>query len=136
MRPILSAAFAATLAATAGHAAEAKPHLREHVAINRGLVAIAIADMIRKRCDTIDPRLFRAYGFMRELKRIANQAGYSDDEIEAYVTDKAEKARVEDAARDWLAAQGATPKDGASYCPVGRAEIERNSQVGVLLKAR
>jgi len=136
MRLILSAALATALATTAALAAEAKPSLREHVEINRGLVAIAIADMIRKRCDRIEPRLFRAFGFMRELKRVANGAGYSDDEIEAYVTDKAEKTRVEDTARAWLVAQGVTLDDGASYCPVGLAEIARNSQVGMLLRAR
>ncbi|TCO72520.1 DUF5333 domain-containing protein [Rhodovulum euryhalinum] len=136
MRLIPSAILATGLAATAIHAAEAKPHLREHAEINRGLTIIAISDMIRKKCDGIEPRLFRAYGFMRELKQIANDAGYSDDEIEAYVTDKAEKTRVEDAARAWLSGQGVALDEEQGYCRVGRAEIERKSQVGVLLRAR
>ncbi|SIO27837.1 hypothetical protein SAMN05444722_1162 [Rhodovulum sp. ES.010] len=136
MRLVLTAALAALLTAGAADAAVAKPHLRDNAEINRGLTAIAIADMIRKNCSMIEPRLFRAYGFMRELKRRANAAGYSDAEIEAYVTDKAEKRRVEESARRWLAAQGVTPGQGASYCPVGRGEIERNSQVGVLLREK
>lgn len=136
MRLILSAVLAAGLAATAVHAAEARPHLRENAEIDRGLTVIAIANMIRRNCDRIEPRVVRAYGFMRALKQSASKAGYSDAEIEAYVSDKAEKARVEDAARAWLAAQGAVSGDPDSYCAVGLAEIARNSQVGVLLRAK
>lgn len=136
MRLIPAAVLAAGLAATAVHAAEARPHLREHAEIDRGLTVIAIANMIRRNCDRIEPRMVRAYGFMRALKQSASKAGYSDAEIEAYVSDKAEKARIEDAARAWLAARGAVPGDAGSYCSVGLTEIARNSQVGVLLRAK
>lgn len=110
--------------------------LRDHRGVNEGLAIIAAADMIRKTCPEIDARWMRAYGYMRSLKRMANEAGFSDDQIEAFVKDKAEKTRVEGIARDWLAAQGAVEGDPQTYCAVGRAEIDRNSQVGVLLKAR
>ncbi|MCO8145467.1 DUF5333 domain-containing protein [Rhodovulum tesquicola] len=136
MRLILSAALALVMAATTVQAAEARPPLREHAEVNRGLTVIAIADMIRKNCDSIEPRMVRAYGFMRSLKNLASAAGYSDREIENYVSDKAEKKRIEDAARAWLVARGVRPGEAASYCPVGLAEIARNSQVGVLLRAR
>ncbi|TCP42990.1 DUF5333 domain-containing protein [Rhodovulum marinum] len=136
MRLVLSAVLATGLAAGTAAAAQARPPLSEHAQINQGLTVIAIANMIRRNCDRIEPRFLRAYGFMRDLKQAANEAGYSDDEIEAFVTDKAEKTRVEDAARAWLVARGVTLKDGASYCPVGLTEIDRNSQIGVLLKAR
>ncbi|GAA0288879.1 DUF5333 domain-containing protein [Rhodovulum strictum] len=136
MRPILSAVLAVLMATGTVHAAEARPPLREHAEVNRGLTVIAIADMIRKNCDSIEPRMVRAYGYMRELKRVASAAGYSDREIDTYVSDKAEKKRIEDSARAWLVARGVRPGEGASYCPVGRTEIARNSQVGVLLRAR
>ncbi|MHC0054033.1 DUF5333 domain-containing protein [Actibacterium sp. D379-3] len=126
----------AALAIPAASGAVAANSLREHKQINDGLAVIAAADMIRKNCETVDPRMIRAYGFMQSLKGTANAAGFSDDEIEAFVEDKAEKARVEAAARAYLATLGADPATPQSYCAAGLYEIERNSQIGVLLKAK
>ncbi|MBN2905575.1 MAG: DUF5333 domain-containing protein [Rhodobacteraceae bacterium] len=135
MRLMLSTVLATVLSAGVTSAAQALPPLSEQVEINQGLTAITIADMIRHNCKSIDARLLRAFGYMRTLKQMATDAGYSDDEIEAFVTDKAEKARVKDAARAWLVAHGVVLDDGQSYCPVGLAEIEGKTAIGVLLRA-
>lgn len=136
MKTLFSMSLALTLLLGAGPGVARADGLREHKEINDGLKTIAIADMIRKKCPSISARMITAYGYMRGLKQIANDEGYSDDEIEAFVTDKQEKARVEGAARDWLKSQGVKLSRPNSYCVAGRAEIDRNSQIGVLLRSR
>ncbi len=110
--------------------------LREHQEINNGLLIVAIGNAIRRTCPTIEPRRVRALTYMRGLYNTARQAGFSDDEIKAYVENDSEKDRVKAMADRWLVQQGATPGDAASVCAVGMAEISRNSQLGRLLYAR
>ncbi|WP_372603593.1 DUF5333 domain-containing protein [Actibacterium sp.] len=125
----------ALVASTTGGAASANG-LREMQAINDGLTVIAAGDLIQKNCETIKPRLFRAYSYAKELEFEAKQAGFTDDEIEDYVSSKEDRKRVKSVAFDYLLSQGLDPQQPASYCTVGLAEIERNSQIGVLLKAK
>lgn len=135
MQRLILAMMTAVIMAGVG-AAEAASGLRNHKQINDGLLVIAIADRIRKKCPSIDARMLRAYSYMRSLKRLANDAGYDDKEIEAFVEDKAEKRRVEGAARAWLGAHGVVTSNPESYCVAGRVEIDRKSQIGALLRSR
>ncbi|WP_112315778.1 DUF5333 domain-containing protein [Rhodovulum viride] len=134
-----AAALAATVAlaaAATAEGAEARPALRDQAGIVEGLQVIATANMIRKQCPRIEARMLTAYGYMRGLKSRASRLGYSDAEIRAFVEDKAQKARVEGAARDWLAARGVRRDQPESYCPVGLAEIRARTEIGRLLRAR
>ncbi len=112
------------------------PPLREVPRIDDGLLAVGIADEIRKRCDGIDARMFRALRTLSDLKSEARAMGYSDDQIEAYVTSKAEKARMKARGAAYLAAHGASLQDTESLCALGRDEIAKGSQIGALLKEK
>ncbi len=138
MRPLFSAAAlgALVIVTSATSSAAVANGLRTHQEINDGLKVIAIADMIRKKCDSISPRMLRAYRFAKSLEAMAKAEGYSDDQIEAFVENKREKARVEGAAKAYLVSKGVTLSSPKSYCVAGRAEIERSSQVGQLLRSR
>lgn len=127
---------AALLCASTLGGAAAAPTLREHKEINESLAMIAAADMIRLNCDSISPRMFQAYLFARSLQSKARAEGFSDDEIEAFVTNKQDKARVKGMAKDYLVSQGVKDGEPETYCKVGRYEIERNSQIGVMLRAK
>ncbi len=122
------------LATTA--AADARVALQDSKTIEDGLVIVAIGDALRKNCDTITPRVFRAYGYARKLYNQARALGYSDDEIDAYLDSEADKARVRGKAGAYLAKQGVKKDDPASYCAAGQSEIERNTQIGVLLRTK
>jgi hypothetical protein len=102
--------------------------------INQGLRNIAAADMIRKNCDSIQPRMLRAYFYLNSLTQAAKDKGYSDEQIKAYTKDTAQKQRLLDQVANYLQQHGATPGDAASYCTVGRAEIAAKSDIGRLLK--
>lgn len=112
----------------------AKPPLRDVAEIDNALLAVGLADEIRKNCPNISARLYRAYRFVNGLKNRAVALGYSEAEIRAYRTSEAEKARLRQEGAAWFAANGVAPGTPESYCAVGRAEIEKDSQIGTLLR--
>ena len=101
-----------------------------------GFYAIGLADEVRKNCDSIDPRMFRAYNYLRSLARFAQKAGYTDAEIKKLTDNKAEKERLRKIIRADLAKRGASPKTPEGYCTVGREEIAKNSAAGRLLRTK
>lgn len=130
MRLILSSILCLSLALPAS----AKPPLREVAEIDDGLMAIAIADEIRKTCDGIGARMIRALTQIRELEKRARALGYSDDEINAYVKSEDEKKRMRKKAEAYLASQGVNPKDEDSLCRYGREQIASGGPVGYYLR--
>lgn len=117
-----------------GGSAMAKPPLRDVAEIDNGLMAVAIADAIRKSCDNINARLIRAYTELNRLKGLAGDLGYTEDEVEAYVTSKAEKARMKDKAEEFLQSNGVRADDIPALCRFGQEQIQAQSQIGQLLR--
>lgn len=115
-------------------AAEAKPALRDVPAIDGALLAVGLADEIRKQCPNISPRYIKALRFVSGLRDKARDMGYTEAEIDAYRKSPAEKARLKAQGYSYLAANGVTVGNPQSYCTLGRAEIEKSSQIGTLLK--
>ena len=131
MRGTLSLALVACLAAGV---AVAKPSLRDVEPVETGLLAISVADKIRRECGEISGRLLRAHGEMRALYDLARSRGFSDAEIEAYVTAESEKQRMRAKRDAYLAERGVVKSDPETYCAAGRAEIRSASRIGVLLR--
>jgi len=128
---LLLAAGLAPLAA-AGPGAS-RPPLGEVAYIWDWLFAAAVGDRIRNNCPTIAPRLFVVLRKRDELVEHARGLGYSEAEIRAFIDDPAEKVRMRDAARAYLARHGVTRGDAESYCRLGRAEIAAGSRIGQLI---
>ncbi len=133
MRMTLALTIAATLAA--GTVA-AKPPLRDVSAVDDGLLAVGIADEIRNTCDSVEARMITALMRLQGLKSEARSRGYSEEEIEDYVTSKAEKARMRKRVEAYMQANGVKSGDKSSYCTLGKQEIAKGSAIGTLLKAR
>jgi hypothetical protein len=121
------------LALAAGMAA-AKPALREVAYVREGLIAAGMAIELGDKCDAVSVRLIRGYSFLGSLKSHARSLGYTSDEIDAYVDDRAEKARLEDIARARLRDLGVVDGEAETYCTVARAEIAADTPVGHLLR--
>ncbi|MCT4369963.1 DUF5333 domain-containing protein [Yangia mangrovi] len=137
MSKLRTAVLAATLGALAvPSAALAKPPLGEVREIHDGLMAVGIADEIRNRCDNIGARMLTAMGTLNTLKKRARALGYSNAEIEDYVTSKAEKKKMRADGEAYLASRGVAADDTAGLCRVGREEIARGSAIGVLLREK
>jgi len=110
--------------------------LSQEADINKGLFYMAVADEIRKRCGDISPRVVTAISYMRALKAEAQSRGYTEAEIDAYITDKAEKRKIRGRSDDYIRSMGAMPNDGPSLCELGQSEIAKQSPIGKFLKAK
>ena len=132
-KTIISLGGAALLAAVAG-ASTARPALKDVERITEGLIATGIAYEISNVCDSIDARTLRGINFLWSLKGHARELGYTEAEIDAFVDDKAEQARLEGIARQRLASMGAVAGRPDTYCDVGRAEIAAQTEIGQLLR--
>lgn len=115
---------------------QAKPPLREVSEIDNELYYIAIANEISEVCNQISGRRMKAIGVMWSLRSKANKLGYSDAEIRAYVESDTEKARMRKKGEAYLAANGAKYGQPETFCALGRAEINKNSAIGVYLRAK
>lgn len=134
MRTLIAAVLTCTLALPA--AALAKSSLRDVPEIEDPLFAVAMAKEVADHCDSIAPRYFKGLGELRRLKSRANALGYSDTEIRSYIESDAEKARMRAKGEALLAQNGVAYGEPETFCAYGRAEIKKNSAIGVLLRAK
>ena len=133
MRHLKIAGLIAVLGATP---ASALQPLHENPTVVRGFYAIGLADEVRKNCETISPRMLRAYNYLRALHKWARTQGYSDEQIKELTDNKEEKRALRARIRADLADRGASPENPEGYCTVGREEIAKGSVAGKLLRAR
>ncbi len=116
------------------HVALAKPPLRDVAEIDDALLAVGLADDIRKNCPTISARMLKALSFVQGLQSRAQELGYSEDEIKAYRSSTEEKARLRAEGDAWLSANGVDKSAPETYCAAGQNEIKKQSQIGALLR--
>lgn len=136
MRMITTLTTAAVLSLGLTYSAGAKAALRDVPEIDDNMLWVAIAIEISDKCDEIKPRTIRGLFFLNNLKQRALSMGYSDEEIQAYVKSDEEKARMRERGEAYMKSKGLDPADIGDLCTLGHAEIARNSQIGVLLKAK
>ncbi|PJI92265.1 hypothetical protein BC777_1110 [Yoonia maricola] len=118
---------------SAGHLS-AQTALKDVAKVRDGIIFVGMAYEISERCDSINARLFRGLNYLQSLRSHARDLGYSEAEIDAYINDDAEKDRLEGIARRQLADLGVIRGDEATYCSVGRAQMDANTRVGWLLR--
>ena len=123
------------LGLTAGPGIALQP-LHENPTVVSGFYAIGLADEVRKNCDSISPRMLRAYNYLKALEKYARDAGYSEAQIEELVDNRAEKEKLRAQIREDLARRGASPQTPEGYCTVGHEEIAKDTAAGRLLRAR
>lgn len=132
MRMIAPLILALLLAGTA----QAKPALRDVPEIDNNMLWVALAIEISDRCDQIAPRTMKGLVYLNALRNKAQEMGYSNEEIRAYVKSDTEKARMRKKGEAYVRARGLDPADTGDLCKLGFAEISRGSQIGVFLKAK
>lgn len=130
----LAITFALMTVLGTGSAAAAQTPLKDVAEVRDGIIAVGMALELSDKCDSLRPRTLRGYAFLQSLQSRAAELGYSDTEIEAYINDRDEKRRLEGIARAQLAELGVVEGQEATYCAVGRAQIDANTRVGSLLR--
>ena len=114
----------------------AKPPLSTVEHIDDGLLSVAVANVIRKRCSNIEGRLLKAVFFLQELKSDAYDLGYSDAEIDAFIDSDVEKERMKMRGQELFISRGVDPEKLNNLCEFGLEEIEKESHIGALLKVK
>ena len=125
--------LAATMMIMFVTAASANPPLGEVRSINDGLLAVGLADEIRKNCGSISGRILRGIARLRSIQKSARAMGYSDKEIKTFVDSRVEKNRLKARGKSYLNANGANLDNEVSMCLLGRKEIAEKSAIGTLL---
>ena len=133
MRNVLIAVVSVALLASP---VAAKSPLRDVAAVDGALLDLGLADKIRKECPDISARMIRAISYLNNIQQTARSLGYTDAEIDAYRKSDAEKARMKARGAAYLKAKGVDTSDPQSYCALGRAEIQKSSRIGSLLRAK
>ena len=121
--------------AVMGVPATAQTPLNQEARINSTLIAGQVGDTIRKTCPSISARMFVVLGELNALEDYARGQGYSEAEVKAFLKDKTEKARIKAAANAYLKKAGVVEGDVETYCVAGRAEIEKGTLAGSLLRS-
>lgn len=136
MRPLTSllAALALSVLAAGPGRASAQTPITEEPHIVGMLVAVRVADAIRQSCPSVHARYLAVLQQGEALKSYARKQGYTEDDVKSLRTDAA-KARLKALAADYLKQHGAAEGDADSFCRLGRAEIEKGSAIGSLLRA-
>lgn len=135
LKQALIAGFA-IIAMTTPMSLAAKPPLRDVPEIEEPLFAVALAKEVSDHCDSLGARLFKGIGELRRLRSHANDLGYADSEIRAYIESDVEKARMRAKGEELLSARGVSYQNPETFCAFGRAEIKKNSAIGALLRAK
>ena len=102
--------------------------------VTEGLIAAGMAIELDDHCGNVSVRMIRGINFLQGLKTHLQDIGYSNAEIDAYIDNRSEKARLETIARQRLNALGVRTDDPATYCAVAQAQISAGTQVGQLLR--
>ena len=108
--------------------------LRADSRVQGELLGASMAYIVDEQCPTIKLRRFKLVTYALSLNSYAKRLGYSGKEVEAYVNDPDEQARFRAQALEVLLEMGAEQENAASFCEVGRAEMEKGTYVGSILK--
>ncbi|WP_113912606.1 DUF5333 domain-containing protein [Roseovarius dicentrarchi] len=133
MRLILTTLIALGLGTMAS---AARADLAAEKDINAGLLAVAAADKIRRECGDLSGRFWAARSYVNQLKGLAAERGYTAAQIDAYVNDSAEQAKMRATRNAYFKSKGASNLDAASLCRLGQEEIKNRSRIGSFLKAK
>jgi hypothetical protein len=135
-RMLGAAALTALMAQGAAATAQALPPIRDNAHIMERLLAAAVADAIRDNCPAIEERAWVVRSEGLKLYNHARGLGYDHAAIDGFLRDRAERRAVNRQRDAWLAANNVVEGDAESYCRAGRAEIEKDSLTGILLRVR
>ena len=139
-RQVLSIALAALVAGSAVGAtsqAEVNDTLRSTPAIYNGLFTAALIKHVTDTCPAIEPPgRMRRVSFFLGLYNQARGLGFSRDQIEAFVEDKSEQARLRGVVESHLTRAGVDPKSETEVCAYARSQIAERTALGRQLRER
>jgi hypothetical protein len=140
LRPVAVALLIAPVATSslaAQSQAEVNETLRTTPDIYNGLFTAALIKHVVDTCPTVEPpgRLARVRYFLG-LYNQARGLGFTRAQIEAFVEDKAEQARMRGVVEAHLQRAGVNPKSEAEVCAYARVQMTERTALGRQLRER
>jgi hypothetical protein len=135
---VLGGALALAAPASAAQSqAEVNDTLRNTPAIYNGLFTAALIKHVVDTCPAVSPpgRLTRVNYFLSLYNR-ARALGFSRAQIEAFVEDEAERARLRGIVLSHLRRAGVDPESEAEVCAFARTQIAERTALGRQLRER
>ena len=125
------------MASTATTQAQVNDTLRNTPEIYNGLFTAALIKHVVDTCPAVDPpgRMSRVRYFLSLYNRARN-LGFSRAQIEAFVEDKQEQARLRGIVEAHLQRAGVNPNNEAEVCAYAQAQIAERSALGRQLRER
>jgi len=114
--------------------AMAKGSLWDVPQVDAGLMIIGKAHGVRKNCSSIEANKLRGATYAWKLVGHGKDAGFSMKETRAFIEDDVEKAKLRKRVVAYFKAKGLNPDTPNALCEFGKAEINKKSQIGVLLR--
>jgi len=117
--------------------AQVNETLRNTPDLWNALYLAAVVNEIARRCDNLrGPGRFERTRYFLALYNQARRLGFSRAQLEAFVEDQGERARMTGHVEAYFRSKGARSDDPASICALGRAEMAAGTPVGQRLSER
>jgi len=116
--------------------ANAKPLLIENENIWHELLQISVASKISEKCTSIEARKIKGLFALLQIKSVAKELGYTDNEINEFVSSEENKKKLKNETDVYLLNNGVDLNNVKTVCLFGLSEIDQETTIGSLLRIK
>ena len=116
--------------------ANAKSLLIENENIWHELLQISVASKISEKCTSIEARKIQGLFALLEIKSVAKELGYTDNEINEFVSSEENKKKLKNETDVYLLDNGVDLNNVKTVCLFGLSEIDQETTIGSLLRIK
>lgn len=116
--------------------ANAKSLLIDNENIWHELLQISVANKISEECTSIDARKIKGLFALLQIKSVAKELGYTDNEINEFVSSEENKKKLKNETDIYLLDNGVDLNNVKIICLFGHREIDQETTIGSLLRIK
>ena len=116
--------------------ANAKSLLIENEDIWYELLQISVASKISEECTSIEARKIKGLFALLQIKSVAKELGYTDNEINEFVSSEENKKKLKNETDVYLLDNGVDLNNVKTVCLFGQSEIDQETTIGSLLRIK
>ena len=116
--------------------ANAKSLLIDNENIWDELLQISVANKISEECTSIDARKIKGLFALLQIKSVAKELGYTDNEINEFVSSEENKKKLKNETDIYLLDNGVDLNNVKIICLFGHREIDQETTIGSLLRIK
>ena len=114
----------------------AKYLLIENENIWHELLQISVASKISEKCTSIEARKIKGLFALLQIKSVAKELGYTDNEINEFVSSEENKKKLKNETDVYLLDNGVDLNNVKTVCLFGLSEIDQETTIGSLLRIK